>query len=97
MSITRNEQTHLRSCWAIGHLPNLIFRSRSPLPLAMGIWDLWESTKSQTNNLGIETEHTGCSPTEATAANDKDIWEIPQNIGELKVSKLLVHPIKVSL
>ena len=36
-------------------------------------------------------------PTEATAANDKDVWEVPQNLGELTVSKLLVHPIKVSL
>jgi len=36
------------------------------------------------------------SPAEATA-NDKDVWEVPQNLGELTVSKLLVHPIKVSL
>jgi len=36
-------------------------------------------------------------PPEATAANDKDVCEVPQNLGELIVSKLLVHPIKVSL
>lgn len=40
--------------------------------------------------------HVGCPPIEATATSDTDVWEVPQDIGELTVSKLLVHPIKVS-
>ena len=43
--------------------------------------------------------YIGCPPTEATAADDeedKHVWEVPQNLGELTVTKLLVHPIKVS-
>ena len=40
---------------------------------------------------------TQCPPAEAAATNDKDVWEVPHSIGELTVSKLLVHPIKVSL
>ena len=43
----------------------------------------------------------GCPPPESTAvlsANDEEAeWEVPMNIGELTVSKLLVHPIKVGL
>lgn len=45
-----------------------------------------------------ELNQGGCPPTEvAAAANDKEALEVPKNIGELTVSKLLVHPIKVSL
>jgi len=43
------------------------------------------------------TNHGGCPPVDATTAYDEDVWEVPENIGELTVSKLLVHPIKVSL
>ena len=43
-----------------------------------------------------EPNPTECPPTEATAANGDDVWEVPPEIGELTVSKLLVHPIKVS-
>jgi len=42
-----------------------------------------------------------CLPTEATAGvnvdDEETEWEVPMNIGELTVSKLLVHPIKVGL
>lgn len=31
---------------------------------------------------------------EASAANGEEAWEIPRDIGELRVSKLFVHPIK---
>lgn len=43
--------------------------------------------------------YIGCPPAEATSADDeedKHVWEVPQNLGELTVTKLLVHPIKVS-
>ena len=43
--------------------------------------------------------YMGCPPTGATATDDEDgkhVWEVPQNLGELTVTKLLVHPIKVS-
>ena len=50
---------------------------------------------NQVSNLNRE----GCPPPEATAilnADDTEAeWEVPMNIGELTVSKLLVHPIKV--
>ncbi|KAF9644632.1 hypothetical protein BDM02DRAFT_888505 [Thelephora ganbajun] len=42
----------------------------------------------------LKLNQGGCPPTETTAVNDKEVWEVPQNIGELTVSKLLVHPIK---
>lgn len=42
----------------------------------------------------LKPDQVGCPPTEAT--NAKDVWEVPQDIGELTISKLFVHPIKVS-
>jgi len=72
----------------------------SALALLFGI--LWVSGISgRVRNLRQTSyvsrlNRTKCPPTEATAANDKDVWEVPQNLGELTVSKLLVHPIKVS-
>ena len=44
-----------------------------------------------------ELDQRGCPPTEFTTAADNEVWEVPRNIGELTVTKLLVHPIKVSL
>lgn len=41
-----------------------------------------------------KTNQTGCPATEAVA-NAKEVWEKPWDIGQLSVSKLFVHPIKV--
>ena len=78
-----------------GHLLNPLFRPRPPPRSAMGIWDLWGSTTP--NQVSDPNPGAGCPPTEATAGDDGDVWEVPRDIGELAVSKLFVHPIKVSL
>jgi hypothetical protein len=36
-------------------------------------------------------------PAEAAITDNGEMWEVAQEIGEIRVSKLFVHPIKVGL
>ena len=71
----------------------------SALALLLGL--LWVSgvfgrvQKLKQTSQVSKLNQGGCPPAEATLANDKQVWEVPRDIGELTVSKLLVHPIKV--
>jgi hypothetical protein len=75
----------------------------SAFSLLLGL--LWVSgIFRRVRNLGrpnqvSQRNQEGCPPTEAAAAAnyDEQVWEVPKDIGELTVSKLFVHPIKVSL
>ena len=62
---------------------------------ASGVFGRVRSPKPK--NEVSRLNHSKPPPIEATAANGKDVWEVPRNLGELTISKLLVHPIKVSL
>ena len=61
---------------------------------------LFSSGTAQNLNPSDEASNTNkaeCPHIEAPAANAKDVFEVPQVIGELTISKLFVHPIKVGL
>lgn len=75
----------------------------SAFPLFLGL--LWVSgifgrvwNLKRTNRVP-QLNQEGCPPAEATTAAEygREVLEVPKDIGVLTVSKLLVHPIKVSL
>ena len=79
--------------------PHTFSALSSALALLLGL--LWVSgifgrvRKLKQTSQVPKLNQGGCPPAEATVASDKQVWEVPHDIGELTVSKLLVHPIKV--
>ena len=72
----------------------------SILPLLLGL--LWVSgTFRRVCDISPTDQTSGSNgrvwpPTELAPANGEEVWEVPQSIGELRISKLFIHPIKVS-
>ena len=82
------------------HIPSVLSSALALLGLlwVSGIVGRVRNPKKAIRESGLN--QGGCPPAEASAtatADGNEAWGVPRDIGELTISKLLVHPIKVSL
>lgn len=82
------------------HIPSVLSSALALLGLLWVSGMLGRARNPKKATRKSELNQGGCPPAEASAtaaADGNEAWGVPKDIGELTVSKLLVHPIKVSL